>query len=281
MHGASQPIDFLILGHLTKDLTSDGYRLGGTAAYAGLTAARLGRRVALVTSCGEDLDLSPLSEVTLQCKPSDQSTTFVNLYRAGSRSQRVEAQAMPLTLEDIPPAWRQVPVVLLGPVLDEVDPGLLEAFQHSFVALTPQGWLRRMDEQGKVSLAPWVEIARHLPRAKAVILSMEDLAGDEAAPAAIARHCGLLVVTDGRAGARLFVGGIERRIPAPEAEEVDPTGAGDIFAAVFLHALQAGHDPRQACEMANAIAARSVQRRGLDGVPRLEELRHAKETAQL
>ena len=45
-----QPIDYLVLGHITCDVSTDGYRLGGTATYATLTARALGLRVGVVTS---------------------------------------------------------------------------------------------------------------------------------------------------------------------------------------------------------------------------------------
>ena len=31
---ALEPVDYLVIGHLTRDLTAEGPRLGGTAAYA-------------------------------------------------------------------------------------------------------------------------------------------------------------------------------------------------------------------------------------------------------
>ena len=47
-------------------------------------------------------------------------------------------------------------------------------------------------------------------------------------------------------------------VPAPAAEETDPTGAGDTFAAAFVTATRAGAAPAAAAETACAIAARSV-----------------------
>lgn len=47
-------------------------------------------------------------------------------------------------------------------------------------------------------------------------------------------------------------------IPAPATAEVDPTGAGDTFAAAFVTATRAGADPVSAARAACAIAARSV-----------------------
>ena len=43
-----------MVGHLTLDVTASGTRPGGAAYYAALTAHRLGLRVGLLTSFGED-----------------------------------------------------------------------------------------------------------------------------------------------------------------------------------------------------------------------------------
>jgi sugar/nucleoside kinase (ribokinase family) len=47
-------------------------------------------------------------------------------------------------------------------------------------------------------------------------------------------------------------------VAAPDVEEVDPTGAGDTFAAAFVTALRDGADPEAAAERACRIAADSV-----------------------
>ena len=57
-----EPINYLIIGHLTYDLTPSGPRIGGTAAYAGLTAHALGLRVGIVTSWGGELPLGNLKQ---------------------------------------------------------------------------------------------------------------------------------------------------------------------------------------------------------------------------
>jgi hypothetical protein len=70
-----EPINYLIIGHLTRDLTPSGPRIGGTAAYAGLTANALGLRVGIVTSWGAEVPLGqlqpiirPLSKISTQIK---------------------------------------------------------------------------------------------------------------------------------------------------------------------------------------------------------------------
>jgi fructokinase len=67
--------------------------------------------------------------------------------------------------------------------------------------------------------------------------------------------------TRGGAGVALSGAGVGAEpvvVAAPPVDEVDPTGAGDTFAAGFVTAVRAGADPRAAAERACAIAARSV-----------------------
>lgn len=81
------PVDYLIIGHVSQDLTPHGAVLGGTAAYAGLTARALGQRVGLVTSTAAGLDLHPLSSLDIHNVPAASSTTFENRYMLDGRQQ--------------------------------------------------------------------------------------------------------------------------------------------------------------------------------------------------
>jgi sugar/nucleoside kinase (ribokinase family) len=57
------------------------------------------------------------------------------------------------------------------------------------------------------------------------------------------------------------------------AVEVDPTGAGDVFAAAFFwHLHNSGGDWRTAADWANCVASFVVEKRGVAGVPKLAEV---------
>ncbi len=86
MVASDRSVDYLIIGHVSKDLTADGSTLGGTATYSGLTAQALGKRTAIVTSASPDLNLHPLSEVSIHMVPSQDSTTFSNEYLSEGHS---------------------------------------------------------------------------------------------------------------------------------------------------------------------------------------------------
>lgn len=272
---AQPPIDYLVLGHLTKDLRLNGYTLGGTVAYSGLTAAAFGVHVGAVTSIGPDLMPLRLGDVTTHCLPAPASTTFINEYSADGRVQRITSRALPLDLDAVPAEWRSPRWVHLGPVADEVDLKLAEAFPNSFLGLTPQGWFRRWDAEGRVSSTSW-EVARAaIGRAQAVVISLEDVGGDEEMVKAMANCCPVLVLTDGAHGARVYTGGSIQPIPAVAVRQLDPTGAGDIFAAAFFVLLEQTGDAEHAAQRANMLAAASVAREGLAGVPSATEVQAA------
>ena len=60
-------------------------------------------------------------------------------------------------------------------------------------------------------------------------------------------------------GARVRYGELDVHVPAPSANEVDPTGAGDVFAAGFVVATLQGATPVEATQLGCQLAARSVE----------------------
>ncbi|MBN1956332.1 MAG: ribokinase [Anaerolineae bacterium] len=267
-------LDYLAVGHVTWDWKPEaGLAVGGTAAYAALTAQALGCRVGVVTRAAPDLDLAAaLPGVQVVRAPSPITTTFHNQHTPEGRRQVLRAVAAPLGPDILPREWRTAHLLHLGPVAGECDPAWAAHFPAAFVGLTPQGWLRQWDAQGHVGPAPWEDAGPLLRRADAVVLSDEDAAGDGALVAAWASQARVLALTRGAAGCTLFVAGEARQFDAFPATEVDSTGAGDVFAAVFFVRLWRGDGPGAAARWANCLAAASVSRRGLAGVPTAAEV---------
>lgn len=267
--------DYLVIGHLTRDVTPAGYKVGGTVAYAGRTAHVLGSRTAALTSAGSDLDVeSALPEITVHCVPAAQTTTFENRYDDGQRKQRLHHLAAPLKAEHVPAGWQRTPIVHLGPVAGEVDEEMVHHFSNSLLGLTPQGWLRDWDEHGTVFARRWERAQDVLPLAAAVVLSDEDLP-DQTVLQAYRRWARLLVMTHGAGGCTIYLGDESRHFPAPPVSEQDLTGAGDVFAAAFFIRLyQTKGNPWEAATFANELAAQSVTQPDLPSkVRHLETLR--------
>ncbi|MGQ9682357.1 MAG: PfkB family carbohydrate kinase [Anaerolineae bacterium] len=275
-----QTPDYVIVGHVTRDLVPGGFRVGGTATYAAMTARALGYRVGVLTSAGPDLPPADLfAGMDVVVVPADESTTFENIYHAGRRAQYVRATAAPLTAADLPEAWRRAPIVHLGPLVQEVDPALARAFTNAtFIGVTPQGWLRRWDETGRVGIAVWTSAPQVLARADAMVLSREDVGNDEAQLAHYLTLARLAAVTQSWQGATLYHDGTETSFAAYDVPEVDPTGAGDVFAAAFFIRLRETGQAAEAARFANAAASFAVEGLGystIAGRAAVEERLHS------
>lgn len=267
-----EPIDYLIIGHVTQDLTSNGPTLGGTVSYAALTAKALGLRVGVVTAHAPDLQIPELEGIAIYSVESDYTSTFENIQTPNGRVQYLHAVAAPLSLASVPETWRSTPIIHLGPLCQEVDPQLARAFPNSIVGVTPQGWFRSWDSDHRVHFTEWPEMRFVLENVSATVLSIEDINKNETLVEEMASSSRILVVTEGPAGARLYWNGDLRRFMPPIMQEVDPTGAGDIFATSFFIRMYQTRDPWESARFATQIAAHSVTRRGLQGVPTMDEV---------
>jgi sugar/nucleoside kinase (ribokinase family) len=208
--------------------------------------------------------------------PSARTTTFENEYSPAGRRQKLTAYAEKLSPKALPQVWRQADIVHLGPIAQEVDPELTRSFPASFIGITPQGWLRAWDKHGHVRLETWETLKGSVAQASVVILSIEDLGGDEGAVEDLAKLCSILVVTRAAEGATVYWNDQAHDLPAPEQKEVESTGAGDIFAAAFFVRLRETKNPLEAGRFANFLASASVTRRGLASTPTQEEIAAAK-----
>jgi len=266
------PVDYLVIGHVAHDLTPTGPRLGGTVAYSALTARALGLRVGIVTSVGPETSLGSLKDISIISIESPQSTTFENIYSKQGRLQYLRAQAAHIDLNSVPEFWRRASIIHLGPLANEVEPILPKDFSPALLGITPQGWMRKWDVDGRVSPSAWTDAESALAQAGVVVISREDVGSDDEVIEHMAHQTRVLAVTEGAAGAVLYWNGDRRRFRAPEVQEVDATGAGDVFATAFFVRLFKTRDPWEAARFATLIASRSVTRVGLDGTPTQSEI---------
>jgi len=267
-----QPVDYLVVGHIAEDITPTGVQLGGTVSYSALTARALGLRVGIVTSSGADAPLGALDGIPIVNVPSEYSTTFENIKTENGRRQILHHQSAPIVLDHIPQVWRSAAIIHLAPIARELDPSLAEKLSGSLIGITPQGWMRAWDENGKVTACAWENNEQALRHAGAVVMSVEDVNRDLELVEEMAHYTRILCLTEGEAGAVLHWNGDRRRFRPPAMDEVDGTGAGDIFAAAFFVRLYHTRDPWEAARFANQLAARSVTRIGLYGIPTSQEI---------
>ena len=255
--------DFVAIGHVTLDRIGEATRPGGAALFAAVTAHRLGLSVGLLTSHGDDfpLDLIP-SRIEVVSIPAADTSRFEHRQDASGRVSHVRAVADPLTMADVPDDWRGAALTLLAPVLDEVDPMIATLFTDGAVGAAAQGWLRHTAADGLVVPRVWRSPERLLQSVQALFLSREDIRGQEDDVVEWFERMPVGVLTADRDGALLFVNGERYEIHPRAAREVDPTGAGDVFAATFLIQYQRAGDPWQAATAAACAGSLAVEGEG-------------------
>lgn len=268
-----EPVDYLVIGHITVDLSASGPVMGGSAAYAALTARAMGLRVGIVTVRADEIPLDKLAGIPIIAGPAEYSSTFENVYTSGGRVQYIRHVAPKIDFALVPEVWRRAKIIHLAPVAQEIDALLPANFSPALLGLTPQGWMRTWDETGRVHPCAWSNSDEALTQAGAVVFSLEDVARDENVIEPMAHLARILAITEAADGVRLFWNGDSRRFRPPLTDEVDPTGAGDVFSAAFFARLLNTRDPWEAARFANRMAAISVTRPGMAGVPTSDEVR--------
>ena len=256
-----------IIGHLTRDITEDGYTIGGAVSYSGVTARRMGADVTVLTRAHpRDVQVLEAEGIQVINLPTDIYTTFRNVYHQHRRTQQLLAVAAPIMAHQVPPHLFNADLILLAPVAQEVDPDIA-AKPHRHLAATPQGWMREWDTRGRVYPVPWHSAGRILPHLDTIIFSEQDMVGDPTILPTIIETVPLVAITQADQGCVIYHQGRRYQIPTRPAHEIDATGAGDTFTAAFLVEIMNGTPPPQAAYFANIAASLSVEAIGLAGIP--------------
>ena len=265
--------DFVAIGHVIFDRFGEAMRPGGSALYAAVTAHRLGLSVGFLTSHGDDFPLEVIpSKIEVISVPAADTTLFEHRQEPTGRVSHVRSVAGPLIANDVPDDWRDASLSLLAPVVDEVDPMIATLFTDGAVGAAAQGWVRQVKPDGLVIPRAWQSPERLLQSVQALFLSREDIRGQEAAVVEWFQRMPVGVLTADRAGALLFVNGERYEVQPRRASEVDPTGAGDVFAATFLIQYQRDGDPWHAAAAAACAGSLAVEGEGWSAVADRAEL---------
>ena len=270
------PTTFLSVGHFCYDVSPNGYILGGSASYSTITARNLGHHARAVTAVGSNFHReNPLLEgIKTVYHESPETTIFDNQYDAkGRRQQFILGSAQELKGNHIPVEWRTSNIAYLCPIADEVSAEVVHCFSdETLIGATPQGWLRQWDASGRVEAKRWGTATDILPHIDILILSDEDL---RSYPDELERYIGLtsiVVLTRGAQGATLFQNGTQFKSTAYAVKEVDPTGAGDVFATAFLINYYQSRSIKEALNFAHCVASFAVEAVGTSGIPKLAQV---------
>ncbi len=280
---APASLSMLILGNVTRDVPSQDpqgttYELGGSVSYAAYTCHRLGVRAEVVTRAGPDVDLSDL-QAKAHCTvlPAATTTTFVNRYTEAGRVQYCYRPAPPIRAADLTATQRAWPVIFMCPIMQEVAADVPACLgPQSFLAAGPQGWMRAIDESGRVHACAWHSMEAFLPHLDVLILSREDIDHDLDRLQPFLAHVPLVILSNYREGCDIIrpapQGFHQQHVPPRPANEVDPTGAGDIFATAFLIRYLETARIWHAARFANVTASMGVEGVGMQAIPTRNEV---------
>jgi sugar/nucleoside kinase (ribokinase family) len=286
-------IKFVAVGHIVND-TAPHDHLGGGVSYSAIAARRLGHEAHIITKCPSDHPyIADLEHMGVRVHPLptklETITSFENIYdQDGKRTQHVPEVQEPITCADLPFFPRDLlknATVLIAPVIHEVDMNLYPALARSkMLAVSPQGYFRALNPDGKVTQERWRGFEGFLRHAHATIFSDKDIAigsdtVDDKLLKSIVDECSLVALTRGAKGASIYREGaaFEFGVLSLQRDEThDLTGAGDTFAAALVTELARGTALRAAAVSAAFFAAlkiRGVGRgSGIDAIPTLEEV---------
>jgi sugar/nucleoside kinase (ribokinase family) len=291
---------FVAIGHVVNDTAPEDH-LGGGVAYSAVAARRLGYEAHIITKCPPDHRyVADLKQIGVDVHPlptrRDTITSFDNMYDgSGRRRQHVAELQESISLADLPSFPQEIladAIVLVAPVVGEVDVNLYPALARSrMLAVTPQGYFRKIDSDGTVLQQKWEGSEDALRHARMTVLSEEDVAVSSEEPdkgllTLIVAACPIVALTRDAKGSSIYEDGKPTKVgafPLLTDEANDPTGAGDTFATVFVTEVARGIRPKEAAVAAAFFAAlkmRAARGEGIDSIPTLSEVRQFSEANQ-
>ncbi|HUF37210.1 MAG TPA: PfkB family carbohydrate kinase [Anaerolineales bacterium] len=255
--------------------------LSGCSTNACLAVTRLGETGVLVGTVGPDYETRLAADlahfgIAGRLFPSRQTGGFQLIYdERGDRDLDVLGIADPIPFHQN--GASPYDFVLLGPILGEISVDLVRSLKSEISApflLDPQGTLRRI-EDGRVTHAltgEFTEIAGLSTIVKAnelegrIVTGIDPRVDPEGCVRALrAVGCEIAIVTLAEAGSIIFDGEQIVRIPAFRTIAVDPTGAGDTYAAGFMVRYLETPDDLAVCGcFASAVASVMVENSGPD-----------------
>jgi 1D-myo-inositol 3-kinase len=273
----------IIAGHYCHDTLylANGTRseaLGGSVSYISSVLSALEIECSVVSKVGPDFGyLSQISHAP-RVVPGAHTTQYISDFTQGERIGRVGAlcepiypldlPSLPALIEgdlgpDVPPPFSYeiaLAVGIVGEVLPETLLGL--AAQARYLLCDVQGLIRHIDPVGRVTCKPLQDTPfyQHLDQISYLKASRQE-AGFLDIEHVRQRTC--LLVTEGDQGCTVYLKDREFRVPAFQAVELDPTGAGDCFLAGFAMGLLRGLALDEAVKLGNYYGALAVAQVGV------------------
>ncbi len=258
--------------------------LGGPACYSSITARRFNFKVKLATKVGKDF--SQDNRLMLRTNGIDiednfftdnPTTRFRIIQRKDSRELFLLSKCAPITIEDI--QGIQTNCWIVSPVMDEIPyPVLHEIVKDKdnleFVMLDPQGYIRTVNPDGRISFLHNIRL--DLSRISAIKVDPEELAALTGGRKGIEgmhflqtfKGIKFVIATEYQI-IRLLYNKMHYSIKLPPIDSPHSTGIGDILSSSFCCAYLKEKDPLWAiCFAAGAVqGALETNLVGLEKIP--------------
>lgn len=266
----------VVIGHvgLATDRTATGTTVvvGGSGyAVAAAAAALIDGQVGLAAQVGPDLDLAVLRATGLNLDgvmvlPGESARFRIHQFQDGTRSFESDLG------------------VAAHPRLDLFPEHYLHAKHVHLGTMPPRQqltWLRFLQDKGstaKISVDVFEYFVVTEKAASRAVCDLADLlfmnqVEYEGLYGADTLPKSPVVLKHGAEGAEFIRDGMKHRVPASHVHEVDPIGAGEVLAGVFLALHAQGLSEERALHYAVAAATSSVTEFGVDGPQRTDELK--------
>lgn len=237
----------------TPTITTGKRVLSGCSTNGCLALAGLGHATTLVGRIGADFHDRFLADtqrygIASAMRLCEQTGGFGLIYdECGGRT--LDVLGIAAAIEHVPAISSQAEALIIGPILQETSPELIEqihTLSDAPLFLDPQGLLRRVGPHGRIEHFYPPEFERVAPLCRAikaneleaeVITGVNPRADGASALGGLrALGCEIAIITLAEAGSLIDDGERQYAIPAYATDARDPTGAGDTYMAGFIHA---------------------------------------------
>ncbi len=282
----SNALDIVVVGHVAIDTNKfpQGMiesAIGGAPTYTGFALAALRKKVGVVSKIGVDFteQFPPIhSKLGLDTEgilvSGEHTTTFENIYdERGNRTQLCKHIAPKIAPGDIPALYLGARGFYVSPLADEVIPETMERIKgDNLVMMDPQGLFREIDNKGKVTIKPDVDLEPFLKHVDVVKLGRDEVSAVKKEPKQLLKELcemgpKIAILTQGEEPALVLSNGEFHEVKSLEVEARDATGAGDVFGGAFLARYLDTHDVIGSARFASVAAGLKIRYKGPTGFP--------------
>ncbi|MGQ9479192.1 MAG: carbohydrate kinase family protein [Thermoproteota archaeon] len=237
-----------VVGALTIDVNRSGesyYRyVGGGGFYSSISLSDMGVETILLTAYGPDMEREWVEQISrrgvkiLNIGRLERSIFFENTYVGSVRLQKSNGEP-PVKMFIDGKMFKGLHAIHVTPVFNEVDPNVIREASEAGckVSVDAQGFIRSIKGDGHVRNV-WRTISDELLRYVDYLhMNLEEqlfFLRSNVKELMELNPRMIIEITDSEHGSFVMDRHGCYRIPAFETSVVDPTGAGDVYASVFL-----------------------------------------------